>query len=776
MKKFVIYTILILTLFFSVNTDALFNGDITQTLGSTDALAQEPVDCGGYWNVGCHIRVAIEGGIQDIQSSIASQIEAAAYGVINIVLTYVGNTILWAFSWILFVAGMLLNLTLQITVVNMSALVKSIDAINDGWTIFRDLANITFIFILLYIAIATILELGVDTRKTITKVIIAALLINFSLFFTKIIVDGSNILTINFYELIDQTERAESNSPDNSGFNINDLDGGLSSAFMQNLQLTTLYNKDGTADTSALAGETPEDTSESILSRTLTVIPRVVFGSLLMLLAAVIFFAVSVMFVVRFVVIVFLMITAPVAFVATILPQTSGISKKWWKSLTSQAIFAPVYMIMTLITLKIMGSVQNSDVITPITSSNSAGANFIFSTNATGFVMIINFFIMFGVLVGTLIIAKMAGGMGGDWATKVGGKAVFGTVGAGGRFAGRAIGGRIKDSGTLNKMTASNNSIVRGAARLGLGAGERIQSGTYDIRNSVGKASGNLSGAIGGGKIDFGKSVTRKDLDKNTEDKIKRKLKNLETSDTQIEKAEINKNSVEGRERLAIDRVQNRDDVKSYTATIEKEGREIAELKKNIANQESRVKTITNDKQRREAEQALSKERSNLRAKESTLSRAKKSRQDIIDRETTVLKEESKKASARLDELKGVDEKEAKKRVGEKRKDETDEQYNKRVEAAKVKSIGDLRKEQLLEDTQNKSRMFRVLLGQTRRDVLRESSAIRKAMKGKKKVTKDSLADLGIDIDDPTTPTTTPKTSGGTPDGSAEKPETGGSE
>ena len=253
-------------------------------------------------------------------------------------------------------------------------------------------------------------------------------------------------------------------------------------------------------------------------------------------------------------------------------------------------------------------------------------------------------------------------------------------------------------------------------------------------------------------------------------------MKNLETSDTQIEKAEINKNSVEGRERLAIDRVQNRDDVKSYTATIEKEGREIAELKKNIANQESRVKTITNDKQRREAEQALSKERSNLRAKESTLSRAKKSRQDIIDRETTVLKEESKKASARLDELKGVDEKEAKKRVGEKRKDETDEQYNKRVEAAKVKSIGDLRKEQLLEDTQNKSRMFRVLLGQTRRDVLRESSAIRKAMKGKKKVTKDSLADLGIDIDDPTTPTTTTKTSGGTPDGSAEKPETGGSE
>ena len=155
MKKFVIYTILILTLFFSVNTDAVFQGEISQTLGSTDAWAQtEPVvddsGCAGWWDVGCHITVALDGQIQKLESSIKSQIEAAAYGVMNIVLTYVGNAVLWAFSWILFVAGMLLNLTLQITVVNMSALVKNIDAINDGWTLFRDLANITFIFILLY--------------------------------------------------------------------------------------------------------------------------------------------------------------------------------------------------------------------------------------------------------------------------------------------------------------------------------------------------------------------------------------------------------------------------------------------------------------------------------------------------------------------------------------------------------------------------------------------------------------------------------------------------
>ena len=318
-------------------------------------------------------------------------------------------------------------------------------------------------------------------------------------------------------------------------------------------------------------------------------------------------------------------------------------------------------------------------------------------------------------------------------------------------------------------MTESNSSIVRGAARLGLGAGERIQSGTYDLRNSVGKASGNLSGAIGGGKIDFGKSVTRKDLDKKSEDRIKRTLKNLETSDAQIEKAEIDKKLVENVEKVNIDRVQKRDDIKGHTATIEKEERELAELKKKItADRKSRESLVMDDRLRQDIEQ---EEQSKLNEKETVISEAKKSRQDIIDRETTAFKEESKKASARLDELKGVDEKEAKKRVGE-RKDETEEQYNKRVEAAKVKSVGEKRKEQLLKDVQNKSRTLRILQGQTRRDILRESSAIRKAMKGKNKITKDALGDLGIDLDDDSTstpPASPGESSGGSGESSPKK-------
>ena len=69
-----------------------------------------------------------------------------------------------------------------------------------SWTIVRDLSNIFFILILLYIAIKMILGLGgAEVKKMIVNVIIVALLINFSMFFTQVVIDSSNILALIFY-------------------------------------------------------------------------------------------------------------------------------------------------------------------------------------------------------------------------------------------------------------------------------------------------------------------------------------------------------------------------------------------------------------------------------------------------------------------------------------------------------------------------------------------------------------------------------------------------
>ena len=78
---------------------------------------------------------------------------------------------------------------------------------NEGWELTRDMANIGFIFILLYIAFRKILSIGGFTLQSIViKLIIVALLVNFSLFFTKVVIDASNILALGFYNNISQQE------------------------------------------------------------------------------------------------------------------------------------------------------------------------------------------------------------------------------------------------------------------------------------------------------------------------------------------------------------------------------------------------------------------------------------------------------------------------------------------------------------------------------------------------------------------------------------------
>ena len=73
-----------------------------------------------------------------------------------------------------------------------------------AWAIVRDLSNIFFILVLLYIAIRMILNIGgSETKKMVTMVIIMALLINFSMFFTEVVIDSTNILALVFYNKLE---------------------------------------------------------------------------------------------------------------------------------------------------------------------------------------------------------------------------------------------------------------------------------------------------------------------------------------------------------------------------------------------------------------------------------------------------------------------------------------------------------------------------------------------------------------------------------------------
>ena len=71
--------------------------------------------------------------------------------------------------------------------------------VKDGWGIVRDLVNMFFVLILLVIAFATILRFEpYGIKALLPKLIIAALLINFSLVLAGVVIDFSDVLT-NFF-------------------------------------------------------------------------------------------------------------------------------------------------------------------------------------------------------------------------------------------------------------------------------------------------------------------------------------------------------------------------------------------------------------------------------------------------------------------------------------------------------------------------------------------------------------------------------------------------
>lgn len=308
------------------------------------------------------------------------------------------NIILTITAWFLGIGGLVLNQVIAFTVVDMSANIKGVTAIEVTWKVMRDLANLGFIFILLYIAIGTILRLGgVDMKKMLVNVILVALLLNFSLFFTKVIIDASNIITIGFYNKISTS--TVSGQPGITG---------LSGAFIDRLGITSLYNP---LETNALVTQYGDDPGKILLFG--------LFGGILCVTAGFIFLAAAVMFIIRYVTLIFLMVLSPLAFAAIALPN-DDYSKKWWSKLWDNIIFAPVFMVLTWATLTILGGIMpqfsiRDSLVGAVNSTSGAPA-----TGALN--MLMNFAIVIVMMVSTLVVSKELGAAGAGGALKYGAK------------------------------------------------------------------------------------------------------------------------------------------------------------------------------------------------------------------------------------------------------------------------------------------------------------------------------------------------------------------
>src|SRR3989344_3837525 len=418
-----------------------------------------------------------------------------------------GQTVLEIFGWILAVTGLVLNKTVEITVIEMGAEVGGIGTIEVGWKIFRDLANILIIFSLLYIGIITILNLklgGYDVKKLLVSLIIAAVFINFSLFFTKVIIDSSNLLAVNFYEKIKDEGIGKA-------FNSNPRKwGGISDSYMQALRFTVLYkinNEDKMEIANPAIGsevysidpETGQFKESKISNSEKTKIElnnrQMIFiallGVILYLITAFSFLAAAFLLIVRYAVLIFLMILSPIAFAGMILPKMKTYSGMWWKNLMSYSFYAPVYFLLTYIVVIMI----NSEGFKTAIGFGETGTSVIY--------IIINFSVIIIFIILTIILSKQFGIWGsnavigwGQSARKWGqGMAGGATFGMGGRILRNTAGRRASkwaDSEKIKERAASGG--IRGIlGKMQLRGLRGVAGSSFDAR-----AAG-VGGAVPGG-------------------------------------------------------------------------------------------------------------------------------------------------------------------------------------------------------------------------------------------------------------------------------------
>lgn len=217
--------------------------------------------------------------------------------VISLAIAVVGGILALVFGFAVDFAQWAMTMTTQIPIIHGWAY-------NVGWIFTRDLTNILFIIVFAFIGLATILRIKeYEVGKILPRLLIVALLVNFSPVLVGLVVDIFNILT-NFF-----------------------LNNAL--ANMKNWQLALAPLATATGD----IGNNVWSFSGSF-TQMIANLFGIVAECIFFLLGIFVFLTMGLIFIVRVLAFWILLILAPFAFAAYILPTT----RRWWSMWLNQLI------------------------------------------------------------------------------------------------------------------------------------------------------------------------------------------------------------------------------------------------------------------------------------------------------------------------------------------------------------------------------------------------------------------------------------------------------
>lgn len=262
-------------------------------------------------------------------------------------------------------------------------------SINTVWVIVRDGFNLLFIFGLIFIGLKLIWNYDDSRAKgTLVTLIIAALLINFSLFIAKFIVDFSNIAALQIFNMMGNTLAVQPVGGAPTLFNA--WDGGIAGYVLHLVGLASLGNIESAASGFGVA----------------------IMVFIFLLFTALVFLAGAFLLVTRFVMLSFYMIFSPVMFLGLILPKMKSMQDRWWDGFLKQAFFAPAYLFCVYIALRILAgtkeAISKGGQLSAGVGELGGAGNGVFTgaANSPGFMTILFLIISLGFMIAAVLVAN----------------------------------------------------------------------------------------------------------------------------------------------------------------------------------------------------------------------------------------------------------------------------------------------------------------------------------------------------------------------------------
>lgn len=327
-----------------------------------------------------------------------------SYEVIGWIFARIAMIMQGIASLFLLLAGMLMEIAFGLEKFTDAPVVKI------GWQLTRDLVNMFFILVLLVIAFATILRReGYGIKKLLPKLIIVALLINFSLVICGTIIDFTQVGTHFFYDEIITADIG--------------ISGRLAGAF--GIQRTFQIDED------------PKNRAKQFsagISGVIMLFFSIFTGTILILIAAISIALGAFFMITRLIWLWILLIMAPLAWFAWILPGTAHYARDWWSKFLKWAFFAPIYTFFIWLAVQSAGAGSFANIINEETNNiiessgfKATAGNALLSTPR----FLLQFICVAGILIGGLIFAEKTGVYGANGVmslVKSGGNSVSGWV------------------------------------------------------------------------------------------------------------------------------------------------------------------------------------------------------------------------------------------------------------------------------------------------------------------------------------------------------------